>query len=218
MTMTHSRTALLSVLAMGMPFAAASAGTFANITVDGDTSDWAGIAPVYIDPVEGTAPDFTNLYLANDEDFLYIRFTLDTAADPFTSNTNYYVDGDNDASTGFNIFGLPEVGSEILVQGASAFQQAGGGFNEGNLAGTTVLQSPFATSATDFEMRINRNTVGVAGSFAGQQLITSDTIKFQIQDASDLSPNAGDGFIPGQSYTFAPVPEPASLALVGLAP
>ena len=51
----------------------------------------------------------------------------------------------------------------MLIQGPSAYQEADGGFNEGELAAGTVLQAPFAVSATEFEFSIDRNVLGVAG-------------------------------------------------------
>ena len=79
-------------------------------------------------------------------------------------------------ATGFQVFG-GLIGSELLIQGPDAFQEANGGFNEGTLAPGTVLQAPFAVSATEFEFSIDRNAVGVAAPFLGLSLVTGSSIE-----------------------------------------
>ena len=70
----NSRTAALSI----------KASTYKHITIDGDMSDWAGVPLASTKPqVDGDAVSFENLYVANDEDYIYIRFSLYSAANPF---------------------------------------------------------------------------------------------------------------------------------------
>lgn len=72
-----SRSNLISVItpaAPSIPFLV----PFANISIDGDISDWQNIQPAHIDPAGdslGTLPgtDFTNFYLARDNQYLYFR-------------------------------------------------------------------------------------------------------------------------------------------------
>ncbi len=198
----------------------AFAGTFANITIDGDTSDWAGITPAYTDEDGVNNPggvDFQNVYLANDANYLYIRFTLMQPADPISAgNTYLWFDNDNNSSTGFHPFGNPNFGSSVMIIGDQAYQEAGGGFNEGTLTDANVAYGASAIPGTDFEFRIARNVTGVAGAFAGVPLLDNSTIEVQLAsetgggDSLPSFPNYG-----ALSYTFAPVPEPTTFALAG---
>lgn len=49
-----------------------------NIIVDGDPSDWAGISPIVTDPNDMPYDDvdLSGVYVANDEDYLYIRMDV----------------------------------------------------------------------------------------------------------------------------------------------
>src|SRR6266404_2114946 len=82
----------------------ASAGTFKHITIDGSFDDWAGIPPAFTrgGPDTTTSVAYKDIYVANDENYLYIRFTLFSAADPFTSHENIFLDTDNNVGTGFS--------------------------------------------------------------------------------------------------------------------
>src|SRR5262249_16200467 len=53
--------------------------TYKHISVDGSFSDWAGVPLAYTAPVGPTnAIQYENVYVANDEQNLYVRFTLYT--------------------------------------------------------------------------------------------------------------------------------------------
>ena len=204
------RLATVAVTMLFISRGSSHAGHFATISIDGVTSDWAGVPIAHSDPNDGGgAVDWKDIYIANDDDFVYVRFTLWTPADASSFVTNYYLDGDNVDSTGYHVFGNPNFGSSLLMQSGSAYQQAGGGFNEGGLAGTATSFAPlFAGPGLDFEYRVDRDVVGVAGAFAGLPLITSSTIQIQLQtDSGDVAPDT----IEGIEYTFAVVPEPCSL-------
>jgi len=74
----------------------AMAGTFKNISVDGSFGDWAGVPLLDSDLLDNPAGvDYSDIYVANDDNYLYIRFTLHAAADPFTWQQNTFIDGDN---------------------------------------------------------------------------------------------------------------------------
>jgi len=155
------------------------AGTYANITIDGIFADWVDVPLVATDPVDNpTGVDFADFKVANDDNYVYVHMTLHAAADPFAGGTDhYFIDGDGMLATGFQVFG-GSLGSEILLQGPAAYQEANGGFNEGTLAPGTVIQSPFGVSATEFEFRIDRQVVGVTAPFLGLSLMPSNNIEF----------------------------------------
>lgn len=132
-----------------------------HITIDGSFQDWAGVAPLYSDPQEHPdSTDIKDVYLAHDEHYLYVRFSLHTAGDPFTSRNNFFLDADGDPSTGFG----GGRGSELLIQSGSGYQEKGGLFNEGGVDGLEWSAAP-SGAATEFEFRISRNaTYGSDGT------------------------------------------------------
>lgn len=197
----------------------ARAGTYQTITIDGDTSDWAGIAPAYTDEDGVNNPsgvDFQNIYLANDASYLYLRFTLQQSADAITpGNTYIWLDNDNNPATGFQPFGNPNFGSSLMIIGDQAYQEAGGGFNEGTLTDASVAYGAAAIPGTDYEFKISRSVTGVAGAFTGVPLLNNSTIEIQLGTDSGTGDSLPSWSNYGAlSYTFAaPVPEPATTAL-----
>ncbi|MBN9693943.1 MAG: immunoglobulin domain-containing protein [Verrucomicrobia bacterium] len=130
----------------------AEAGTFKTITVDGSFGDWAGVPVAYEDPADSTSSaDYRRIWIANDDDYLYLRFTLERAANPFQSNANLFIDTDANPDTGFRIV----LGSELLIQSGSGYDERQGGFNEGGVEGLGWQSAPEG-SATEFEVRISR--------------------------------------------------------------
>src|SRR5258705_13932040 len=91
------------ILAASLTIAlSAGAGTFKRISIDGSFADWAGVPVAYSDSSETTAgADFRDVYVANDEQYLYIRFTLYTNDSPFTSRNNIFIHADNNSRSGF---------------------------------------------------------------------------------------------------------------------
>ena len=190
----------------------AHAGTYKTITIDGSYGDWAGVPIAHDDPADSTeSADYRRIYLANDDDYLYLRFTLERAADPFLSNSNLFLDTDADVGTGHVVV----VGSELLVQGGSAFDERGGGFNEGGVTELGWLSAP-SGAGTEFEVRISRHAKYVtdgAAVFGGDTvsiLLEAEDSKFAQQETAPDSE--------GLLYTFAPVPPPLTspVTLVGL--
>src|ERR1041385_2488106 len=81
----------------------AYAGTFKNITIDGSYADWSGVPLAYTQ-----AQDVTNfvaykdIYMCNDADYLYVRFTIYPPADnPFNYLENIFIDTDQNSATGY---------------------------------------------------------------------------------------------------------------------
>ena len=138
---------------------AVTAGDFTRgIIIDGDFSDWDGIAPLYSGPsgVDGAA-DFKDVYIFNDANNYYFRVTLwhDIPADAgeFPLYANEYYDTDNDVNTGH----LPgTIGAELLTESGGGYQEKNGGFNEGGINGLNWSCLP-ATPNLDFEYSISRS-------------------------------------------------------------
>jgi len=198
--------ALAASLTMALAAGAAD-GTFKRITIDGSFADWAGVPLAWADPSETTAgADFRDVYVANDEQYLYIRFTLYTNDTPFTARNNIFIDADNNSGSGFHPLGLA-FGSEMLIQSGTGYQEKNGGFNEGAINGLGWSAAPTA-NATDFELRISR-----AATYASDSLpvFAGDTIAILLESentsfvAVDLAPDTG-----GIIYTFTIPPPPLS--------
>ena len=171
----------------------------ATILIDGDFQDWAEIQPADTetqDTFEG--PEFKDLYVANDDQYLYIRFNFysDAGQLPVDNYFHIFSDTDNDAATGMGAAGI---GSEMMIENGSGYQQKDGQFNEGAVRDLDFALAP-ATASSDFECRISRQVVFDSD---GQPVYNGDTIALALQLISknwavlDTAPLSG-----GVVYTF----------------
>jgi len=187
----------------------AMAGNFKNITIDGSFGDWAGVPLLDSDPLDNPAGvDYSDIYVANDDNYLYIRFTLHASADPFTFTQNIFIDADNTPGTGYGANGL---GSEMLIQSGAGYQEKNGGFNEGGINGLGWAAAP-AAPGTQFEVRIAR-----AATYASDStpVFSSGTIALVLE--SDASPNEWAPSTPiVYAFESAPVALTTNLPLVTL--
>lgn len=190
----------LAFLGAAIAAAPARAGTYKTITIDGSFGDWAGVPVAHEDPADSTeSADYRRIWIANDDEFIYLRFTLERPANPFLSNANLFVDTDADPFTGFQVF----VGSELLIQGGAGYDERGGGFNEGGVEGLDWLSAP-GGEATEFEVRLSRSA-----RYATDQatVFTGDTIALllEAEDANyarqETAPDS-EGLV----YTLEPAP------------
>ncbi|HOE63856.1 MAG TPA: endonuclease/exonuclease/phosphatase family protein [Candidatus Sumerlaeota bacterium] len=127
------------------------------IKIDGLFSDWGNLLPQYEDPVgdNGKSPiDFRNLYIANDDNFLFIRF--DTSAELILNLDNsivLYIDWDGQPATGYKIAGI---GADVKWE----FGARRGTVYSGNSTLTVrpsalgLLQSP-GVSANEYEIALS---------------------------------------------------------------
>ncbi len=97
--------------------------------------DWASIPVAFSDPVDNPGDfegrpftDLAEIQVANDSEFLYLRVGYHN-----TSSINTFVtfDTDQDLTTGFDIFDLGIIGTEVGYQNDFVFQQTTGVFNVG---------------------------------------------------------------------------------------
>jgi hypothetical protein len=161
--------------------AAHASGQFTrDITIDGSFNDWVGLTPIYSSsaPTGNTgAADFKDIYMYNDANYYYFRVTLWADIDPgsgqFPSYVNMFFDTDNDAGTGYSA-----VGSEMLVQSGSSYQEKDGNFNDGfGIIGLNWLCLPQAPG-TNFEFQLSK-----AATFGedGTPVFTANVINFLFQ-------------------------------------
>ena len=101
---------LLSLAGSASVYAQTSVpSTFKHITIDGAFDDWTGVPLAYTAPAgPANAIQYENVYVANDENNLYIRFTLySPRANAFANSfDNLFIDADNSAATGFAVAGI----------------------------------------------------------------------------------------------------------------
>ena len=189
-------------------------GTFKHITIDGSFADWTSVPLAYTAPPGQTnAIQFENVYIANDQANLYIRFTLYAPRAAFqNSYDNIFIDADDNPATGYVVAGI---GSEMLVQWGAGYQETPGVFNAGgvNNLGWNIAGS---ADSLDYEVSISRGATYATG---GNAAFTNDTIAILLEadntayQSTEYVPPSG-GFV----YTFASAPTPPSsnLSLIAL--
>jgi hypothetical protein len=196
--------------AVWMYAAIASAGTYKNITIDGDFGDWTGVPLLHTSPTNNNpnVVDYQDIYAANDENYLYIRFTLHTAANPFTFLQNIFVDADNDGLTGFGAGGY--IGSELLIQEGTGYQEKNGIFNAGTVTNLSWAAAP-SGSGTNFEARISR---AARNTSDGLLVFTNDTIAFVLEAEISFNPTEwAPALVGGITYAFEAPPAPLTTNL-----
>lgn len=188
--------------------------TFKHITIDGSFADWTGVPLAYTAPPGQTnAIQFENVYIANDQANLYIRFTLYAPRAAFqNSYDNMFIDADNNPATGYVAAGI---GSEMLIQWGGGYQEAPGVFNAGgvNNLGWNIAGS---ADSLDYELSIS---LGATYATGGNAVFTTNTIAILLEgddtsyQSTEFVPPSG-GFV----YTFASAPTPPSsnLSLITL--
>lgn len=206
---------LLSLIAAaGLLGSAANAGSYKTITIDGSFGDWVGVPLAHSDPANSnpSVVDYKDIYVANDDNYLYIRFTLHAAANPFTFLQNIFLDADNNGLTGYGAGGY--VGSEMLIQEGAGYQEKNGGFNEDTINGLGWAAAP-AGSGTEFECRISRTATYNSD---GLPVFTSPSIAFVLEAEIAFTPTEwAPALIGGVPYTFEAAPAPLTTNVTLLA-
>ncbi|HVU08997.1 MAG TPA: immunoglobulin domain-containing protein [Verrucomicrobiae bacterium] len=177
--------------------------TFKHITIDGSFDDWTGVPLAYTSTNQpANAIQYENVYIANDETNLYIRFTLYSPRAAFqNSYDNIFIDTDNNPATGYS--GAGGIGSEMLIQQGTGYQEKGGGFNEGevNNLGWNIAGSE---DSMDYELSIS---LGATFASDNTPVFPSNTIAILLE-GDDTGYNNVE-FVPptgGLVYTFATQP------------
>ncbi len=202
-----------------------SAGTFKRITIDGSFADWAGVPAAAVDD-EGDALagfDLSEIYAANDDQYLYFMVKIypsSTNRDYTQFHHHFYIDSDNDPSTGLG-------GTEMAVEDGYAFSQRYGvNWSDGAVTGLDSAQAPHGELPTlQYEYRISRAVRDTqpadvpAGSGNPERdlpVFTQDTIsvRWDVLTRSWGSQDAGPPFV----YEMAPAPTPftGTQVIIGL--
>ncbi len=212
MGMDTTKLLLVSVAALSLGGGSAipaNAGTFKRILIDGEFADWAGVPPAMVDDEDAAGSfDFKEVFVANDETYLYVRATLHAPANTATFHHQIMIDADQNPGTGFPWVG---VGSEMFVEDGSGYQQKNGGFNEGSASGLDWQSAPTG-QIHQFEARIARGVLDAEGVAVFQQTLIA--LGVQVLDLNWATKDAVNGI----TYEFAekPLPATGSHPLVGL--
>ena len=181
---------LLTMLALYGLARNASAGTYRTITTDGSFFDWTGVPVVATatNGTSGTTLDLASLSIANDQSNIYLLITYNQPVNPNT-NTGPWVylafDTDNHPATGFNIYGLNLLGSEVSWQNDAPFVESNGVWNTGGtLSNGVALIAPFNSITTTQEYAISRFATYAAN---GQPVFPGNT--FTVAVYADPTPN-----------------------------
>ena len=193
----------------------------ARMVIEGVYSDWSEVPIAFVDPANdngNSVADFGNVWLANDEDYVYVRFEIGALANLQTVGTplRIYFDVDRSAATGWPI---GNIGSDfvLLFPERRGAEQTSDTFDAADLghADLSLVSGP-TVAGTEFELRIRRNAVfPIRGTeiFAGPDF----DIVFEGQDGGGASQEwAPDGPV-GHTYTLAPgtLPPYATIPLDG---
>ncbi len=201
-----TRVTLLATAALALAVSAFG-GTFASIAVDGYTDDWYGIAPLGVDAADqSSGRDLKAIYVANDANNLYIRIESYNSI-AFSGNDLIGIDGDNTTATGFNLFAT-DIGSDLLVAGASMYGQTTTNFNSGSATPSSVAAFYPWQAATNVEVAIPLNTQipgDISQAFPGG---LGSTIKIVVGDSSNWD------VIGAADYTLATNPGPSPFTAV----
>lgn len=199
--------ALIACAALASP---ALAGTYASITLDGSYADWAGVPVLATDAVDGSPIDLGTIQIANDDSYYYVRLTYNAATVPNGGPSVYLsFDTDNNLTTGYDIYGLGQVGSDFSFVNDFPFRQTSASFNTFDSSFSSgALIAPYGVSTISQEIGIPRNLSFTTGPFAGQLVLGNS---FRLMAWTDANP--ADATV-GVSYAAALSPEPATLAAI----
>lgn len=187
---------------------AAKGGTFANITIDGDFSDWATIPVSYTDPNEGFAYDINTIQIANNDTNLFIRITFNQAVNPNSGNGLFLAfDNDSNPTTGYDTYGMGLIGAEAAYQNDFPFQQTSGIFNTGSTTNASIAISPYSVDTLSQEFSISRSAV--INTATNDLVFPNSSFNFAAYFNDSDSDFAGP-----VSYTFA-IPETSTAVLFG---
>ena len=198
---------LLALPVLALTVATAHAGNYANINLDGNTSDWAGITAAATNT--GGGPIY-QIFLANNDTHFFVSITFKTPTNILTDGFRLNIDSDGNTGTGFNTYSLGLIGSEVLFEGETAYQQAAGVYNTEATTNAPLLIGNYNVAVTSLEFGIVRTAVSDTSN--GTLVFQNNTINL----ASYFEPPGSDSLTVA-NYTFAAIPEPSTYAaLAGL--
>lgn len=183
------------------------ASTLTRVIVEGLFDEWSEVPVAFVDPTGdngGSVADIRSVWLANDEEYVYVRFQVGTLTNlqTITGPLRIYFDVDRSAATGWPV---GNIGSDfaLLFPERYGVEQTSTTFNAAVLRHRVLsLVSGPTVAGTEFELRLRRDAVfPIRGTpiFAGPDF----DIVFEGQDTGETTQEwAPDGPL-GHTYTLA---------------
>lgn len=197
---------VLPALVLAQPFAQP---VHRSIAIDGLYNDWEGVAPVFEKDLPSLGPgsdggrlDFKNVYVTNDDEFLYVRFTLHF---PVFVDWRYtlWINGDLADSAGFFSDDQPW---KFRVNNGSGHQTvregpASSGFDEGRMG--NLSWDAVSGTRLDVEARVALSAVygapehpdGTPNAYAGQKAFNGGWLYLRLTGNSVDDKSASTGAI-----------------------
>lgn len=196
-------------------------GDYRTITIDGDFSDWAGVSQVFAEDLPNVGPgsggrlDFRNVYVANDDTYVYLRFTT---YETLWVNWRFtvWVNGDTSDSNGFFSEGQPWKFRVIEGEGYQTVRANEDGpsqFNDGTMS--SMFYEYTGGERQDVELRIALSTIygseqhpdSTPNGYFNQSAFPNQNFLFRIV-GNDVDALADTTTV--ISYTVAAIPESSS--------
>lgn len=185
----------------------------ARIFLEGEFSDWQNLPPLYQDLTNDHGPDqvdFYNLWVANDERYLFLRIQLGRFEVNLQDNNRIvlFLDTDNNSATGLP---FQEIGAELEWR----FGERRGTFYTASQTlpisqnDIGIVTAP-TVSSREFEISFERFAVPRGAA----RLFNNDSIRIafaSLVGSGDLLPNAGEKLIYAFDGTPLPPLSPISL-------
>ncbi len=189
---------------------AVSPSYYKTIAVDGDDSDWADVPEIGSDPIGDGVPDVVSVKIANDADYVYLLVRYFGAVDTNTLNgspsTFLSLDNDANIATGFNIYGLGQVGAEVSWQNDFPFAQDAANYNLGATFSSAAGISPYNSHTSFQEYRLRRDATYTIGAGTAKPVFLNDKMRFAFWTNDSTAAE----FAGGYDYIIAtPPPVPS---------
>jgi hypothetical protein len=168
---------------------------YPTITVDGNASDWNGITPV----VTGST-SVQSLHVTNDDDNLYLL----VKGTGLNVKGQFYIDTDNNKSTGYNPTGWGQSGADYLLENNYLWQYNGVN-NSWSWTNSKIISS-FAKNNSVVEVAVPLSYLGIdEGSTIGIGYIKSDSSTERLPGNGQNLPTTTLGESGGSTPPVPPV-------------
>lgn len=225
--MRHTRLACPALVVV-LAAAGAALASPVRITVNGDYNDWTAVPVAFADPAgdNGTSVvDFRTVWIANDDDYVYLRFEVGNLTNLFSNTVRLYFDIDQSAATGWPVGGIGSDFVLLIPEGRGA-EQTASTFAAASLSHSTLGFYAAPTYAgTEFELRIRRSAnlpvrgVPVFGGAAFDVVFEADATGGTPQDWAPDGPghysySMATGSLPPYAGTPIPKADSSNVRLV----
>ena len=186
-----------------LPAGALPKASAATITIDGNVSDWSSVSSLSTN--NGTAQ---MLKVTNDGTNLYL---LIQGSDLSTTMGNFWINTDNNTSTGYQAAGWGATGVEWLLENTGLYRYGGSGTDWSWNFNSTLTSSQFYRSSTVIEVAIPLSTLQIsAGSTVRVGYIDNSSDTSRLPAAGQSLPaylltSAGSGGGTGNNTVVNPV-------------